>query len=322
MQFPDGKRFAFTILDDTDDATLENVRPVYDRLKELGFRTTKTAWPLDCPEGSRIYFAADTLQRQDYLAHVRSLVEAGFELGSHGATMESSLRERTQHGLAFLQSEFGFLPRVHANHGQNRENIYWGLERFQSPLIRPLISMVGHYSRGQFAGESEDSPHYWGDLCREHFDYVRNFTFSGLDMLECNPEMPYRVASTPKVGHWFSTTDAPNVNVFLDVVNRAALERLESAGGVCIISTHLGKGFVQDGKLNSTVDDTLSYLADRPGWYVPVSTLLDHLRDAHGAPTLSRAALFRLELRYLVDQLRGRLKKTVDAHKAPTELGT
>jgi hypothetical protein len=159
MEFPDGKRFAFTILDDTDDATLENVRPVYDRLRELGFRTTKTAWPMDCPEGSRIYFAADTLQRQDYLDYVRSLVEAGFELGSHGATMETSLRERTQQGLAFLEREFGFLPRVHANHGQNRENVYWGLERFQSPLIRPLISMVGHHSRGQFAGESEDSPH-------------------------------------------------------------------------------------------------------------------------------------------------------------------
>jgi hypothetical protein len=138
---------------------------------------------------------------------------------------------------------------------------------------------------------------------------VRNFTFSGVNMLECNPEMPYRVASTPRVGHWFSTTDAPNVNVFIETVNRAALERLESAGGVCIISTHLGKGFVQDGQLNAAVDETLSYLADRPGWYVPVSTLLDHLRDAGGAPMLSRVALFRLELRYLIDQLHGRFKK-------------
>ena len=46
LDFPEGRKFAFTILDDTDDATVENVRPVYDLLTELGFRTTKTVWPL------------------------------------------------------------------------------------------------------------------------------------------------------------------------------------------------------------------------------------------------------------------------------------
>ena len=70
---PDGKQFIFTILDDTDDATVDNVKPVYDLLDELGFRTTKTVWPLDCPEGSNLYFAAQTLQDPDYLAFIREL---------------------------------------------------------------------------------------------------------------------------------------------------------------------------------------------------------------------------------------------------------
>ena len=43
IEFPGDRRFAFTILDDTDDSTLENVRPVYERLRDLGFRTT-TPW--------------------------------------------------------------------------------------------------------------------------------------------------------------------------------------------------------------------------------------------------------------------------------------
>jgi hypothetical protein len=107
MEFPDNKRFAFSILDDTDDATLENVKPVYDRLRDLGFRTTKTAWPLDCPEGSKNFFAAETLQNAAYLDFVHSLVDDGFELAFHGATMESSRRERTLQGLEFLKSEFG-----------------------------------------------------------------------------------------------------------------------------------------------------------------------------------------------------------------------
>ena len=40
---PTGKRFAFSILDDTDDSTLENVEPLYAILRDHGFRTTKTA---------------------------------------------------------------------------------------------------------------------------------------------------------------------------------------------------------------------------------------------------------------------------------------
>jgi hypothetical protein len=104
MNFPQGKRFAFTILDDTDDATLENVKPVYDALKAHGIRTTKTVWPVDCPEGSRIFFAADTLQRKAYLEFVRRLSADGFEVAFHGATMESSRRDRTVRALEFLKS--------------------------------------------------------------------------------------------------------------------------------------------------------------------------------------------------------------------------
>jgi len=40
MSFPNGNRFAVSILDDTDDARVENVKPVYDLLGEPGFRTT------------------------------------------------------------------------------------------------------------------------------------------------------------------------------------------------------------------------------------------------------------------------------------------
>jgi hypothetical protein len=328
MRFPDGRRFAFTILDDTDDSTLENVRPVYDRLRELGLRTTKTVWPVDCPEGSRNYFAADTLARPAYLEFVKQLVADGFELASHGATMESSPRERTQRALAFLQQHFGALPRLHANHGENRENLYWGLERFQSPPVRALVRIVGRHPRGRFAGERPESPYYWGDLFVRHFEYLRNFTFSSLDMQVCNPEMPYRLASTPEVGGWFSTSDVPDLAAFRRLVTRARLEALERRGGVCILSTHLGKGFARDGRLDPVFDETLQYIASRPGWFVPVSTLLDHLRaerrrnrgpeagqgseptrgaEGSAKPTLAGTALMRLELRFLAGQLMARL---------------
>lgn len=307
MQFPDGRRFAFSILDDTDDATLENVAPVYRLLEELGFRTTKTAWPMDCPEGSRLYFAADTLQRPDYCAFVERLAAAGFEIASHGATMESSLRERTLAGLAFLRERFGDGVRLHANHGQNRENLYWGHQRFRLPGLRTLLARLRPGVPS--LGAEEGSPYFWGDVARQQFAYVRNFTFSSLDMRARNPEMPYRLASTPYVDLWFSTTDAPDVHVWNRRVTRSALERLEARGGVCIVSTHLGKGFVREGRLDPEFEETLRWLSGRPGWFVPVSTLLDHLRSFGPADrSLSPWALARLELSYLFDQVGIRLR--------------
>lgn len=302
--FPNGKRFAFTILDDTDDSTLENVRPVYERLREYGFRTTKTVWPLDCPQGSRLFFAADTLQRPDYLAYVRELAGAGFELAFHGATMETSLREDTERGLRLLQQEFGVHPRLHANHGHNRENLYWGPHRFRTPPLRWLMS--GFRASEQFVGQREGSPYFWGDLCRSRFDYVRNFTFSGLNAFRVNPEMPYCVDDTPYVKGWFSTTDAPDAATFQRRVTPAALEELEQEGGICIVSTHLGKGFAPDGQLLPEIDTTLRRLAERPGWFVPVSEILDHLAASGGVVRLGRGALLRLEMRYLLDRLRSR----------------
>jgi len=287
MQFPNGRRFAFTILDDTDDATFENIVPVYDRLREYGFRTTKTVWPLDCPEGSQEYFAAETLQRPEYLSYVQQLVADGFELASHGATMEPSNRERTLRGLEFLDRHFDTALQLYANHGENRENVYWGVERFRTPLFRWLVR----------------------DVCRKRFRYVRNFTFASLNALSFNPEMPYAVPSTPYVQYWFSTSDAPTPEVFRRRITRSAIDRLEAEGGICIVSTHFGKkGYVANGRLDPGVDEILRYIAAKPGWFVPVSEILDHLSAQQPHRNIGTLALARLELRFLMDRLFERLQ--------------
>ena len=48
-------------------------------------------------------------------------------------------------------------------------------------------------------------------MCRDVIQYVRNFTFDRLNMLEVDPAMPYHVAGAPYVRYWFSTADAPDV---------------------------------------------------------------------------------------------------------------
>ena len=85
--FPGGKRFAFTIIDDTDVATVENLKPIYDLLYECGMRTTKTVWPVRCLEGSKVFGSSQTLEDDDYRAFILDLQRRGFEITWHGATM-------------------------------------------------------------------------------------------------------------------------------------------------------------------------------------------------------------------------------------------
>lgn len=304
MNFPRDKRFAFTILDDTDDSTLENVKPVYDALKAHGIRTTKTVWPVDCPEGSRIFFAADTLQRKPYLEFVHQLAADGFEIAFHGATMESSRRDRTVEALDFLKREFGAYPILFCNHGQNRDNLYWGSKRFQTSWLRSMVGLLRKEAASYYLGDVKDTDYFWGDLCRQHIRYVRNWTFPRLNMLEVNPEMPYRLPGTPHVNLWFSTADAPDVEDFVRLLTPGNIDRLEQSGGLCIVSTHLGKGFVKDGALDPRVQRIFQVLSRKPGWYVPVSEMLDYLVQAQGkGQALSPLKTAMLETRYLVNKL-------------------
>ena len=318
MEFPNNKLFAFSILDDTDDSTLKNIRPVYEMLWELGFRTTKTAWPFDSPEGSPIFFAAETLQNEAYLEYVHILMDRGFELAFHGATMEPSRRDRTIRGLEYFYNEFGKYPRLYCNHGYNRENIYWGHKRFQNKLFRLLFRIEQKYRKKHkyirsaakdinfWEGEREISEYFWGDLCQKHIQYVRNFTYKRLNLLEVNPEMPYKLRNTRYVNYWFSTADAQDVGSFNKLFTTERIDELERSGGVCLISTHLGKGFAKNGKVNSITSKILEYIASKRGWFAPVSDILDFLLEKkESSVELTDYQCFRLEFRYILDSIFG-----------------
>ena len=308
LDFPEGRKFAFTILDDTDDATVENVRPVYDLLTELGFRTTKTVWPLACPEGSRKYGAAQTLADAEYLAFVRSLLASGYEIAYHGATMESSTRQRTEEGLRAFSELLGVTPTLYCNHGQNLENIYWGASRYRASVIRlPVAAVERLLRKPRFTGHVPGSRYYWGDICQSQFRFVRNFAFTDLDYSANTPAGPYRLSSTPLVQHWFSTADAPDAADFKRLVTPRTIKQLCADGRACILSTHLGKGYSRNGYVDPAIEDTLRFIASQPGWYRPVSETLEFLLTRQQQdPLLSPLEEMRLETRHIVDRLRDR----------------
>ena len=123
--WPEGKRFAFTVFDDTDDATLENVRPVYSFLADGGFRTTKSVWVV-AGDPNRGKHAAQTCDDPDYLQWVLDLQGKGFEIGLHNCTWHGLPRNDIRGALERFAALLGHDPATAANHTGVEESIYWG----------------------------------------------------------------------------------------------------------------------------------------------------------------------------------------------------
>ena len=295
IPFPAGKRFAFTVIDDTDVATVANVRPVYELLESLGMRTTKTVWPMPCPEGSRDFQSSQTLEDPDYARFVVELKRRGFEIASHGATMESSSRERTCRGFERFHALIGEYPPVHANHALNRENLYWGPARLDSRVLKLLVGGLHGTAPDHYQGHIEASAYWWGDLCSRHVRYVRNLTFTELNLMRVNPSMPYRDPSRPLVPLWFSATDAEDVDAFCELITPVRQEKLEREGGISIVATHFGKEFVKDGRVVPVFRERLAMLAARGGWYPTVGELLDWMRQQRQSDALPKREWRRMQ---------------------------
>jgi hypothetical protein len=313
LAFPNGRRFAFTIMDDTDVATVANVGPIYRLLADLGMRTTKTVWPVGCPEGSKNYSSSSTLEDPKYLDFVLDLERSGFEIAYHGATMESSQRDRTARAIDKFLSLFQTAPRVYANHGHNRENLYWGADRIDIALLKSVYRRLSGQPPDQYQGHRPGSPWWWGDIASVQITYIRNLTFDEIDLRRVNPTMPYRDPWRNLVPWWFSASDAEDVTAFNSLLCVQNLDRLERQGGICIVATHLAKGFVADGVVVPETERLLRRLAGRPGWFVPVGTLLDWLIEQGVAGHLPATEWRRMQWRWFSDvitrQLHLRLAK-------------
>ena len=82
MIWPDGKKAAFAIIDDTDDAVMPDITRVYDTLINNGVKSTKTVWVY--PVRDKHLFKGATLTSDpEYAMFVKNLVSLGFEIGLH-----------------------------------------------------------------------------------------------------------------------------------------------------------------------------------------------------------------------------------------------
>jgi hypothetical protein len=303
--WPDGKRFAFTAFDDTDGATVGNCRPVYELLRDLGFRTTKTVWPIRGSEPPMIG-GGDTCENPEYLEWLLELQAQGFEIALHNVTYHTSPRDQTIRGHDRFRELFGHDSKSLANHTVCAENIYWGEAR-TSGAVRLAYNILTRFRQRHYSGHVPGSPLFWGDLCQERVSYVRNFVFSDINTLRVCPFMPYYDPQRPFVRAWFAGTEGPDARTFVDMISEANQDRLEREGGACIMYTHLAKRFFYQDAFYPGFEYLMKRLSQKNGWFAPVSDLLDYLCQQNGGVhTITARQRSRLERRWLMHKARTR----------------
>jgi hypothetical protein len=276
IEFPENKHFAFTIIDDTDDAFFENIKPIYDILFKNRLKTTKTVWvypPRDINESK-----GDCLYRNEYLNFIKDIHSKGFEIGLHNVGSGDYKRNEIIEGLNEFNLKLGFYPRLHVNHSYNKDNIYSGSKRFSFPFNYLVKKLYKGYDN--FSGEDPQSEYFWGDYHKKHIQYTRNFDLSDINTYKILPFMPYKEKNYDEFSNfWFGSTFVPNQWMFNKIVTKKSVDKLENEGGICILYTHLGY-YMQKGKIDSGFIRMIEYIGNKKnGWFVPVSNILEFLNQ-------------------------------------------
>jgi hypothetical protein len=244
----------------------------------------------------------ETCATPAYLEDNLRLKELGFEMGYHNATRHTVVREETQRGLDLFRGYFGEDPHTMSNH-YNDEAIYWGAGRVGG-WVKAVYNMPNLVrNRNDYAGHVPGSPLFWGDLCQERLRYCRNFVFSSVNTLAACPWMPYHDPARPFVRNWYASSEGANMFSFTKMLSPANQDQLEQEGGACIMYTHFGHYFVEKGQLAQPFRELMTRLSKRNGWFVPVSTVLDHIAAARGPLTITDSDRRRLERRWLFEKM-------------------
>ena len=298
MEFPNNKQFAFTIIDDTDNAEIENIRPVYEFLAKLGFKITKTVWSLP----PRDTYKGLSLKNYPYRQFIKMLQREGFEIALHSVGSGRMTRQDTIDGLEIFKQFIGHYPKIQINHGENPDSIYWGIKRFH------LLKLLWRYSH--FQGENPNSAFFWGDYHKKNIKYTRNFTYHGLNTIKSDPFMPYTDKNKPLAKFWFSSSDGSDLEKFNRLVNQRSIDRLIKEKGTTIVYTHFASGFIRGGRLNREFQQNMVYLSRRNGYFVPAGALLDYLESKGRGKEISGLQKTNLELKWVWDKIKGGFKRS------------
>lgn len=300
ITWPEGKQFAFTVIDDPDGKTEPARKHVYPLLADLGFRTTKAVWPIG-PLRER-NSDGETCADKEFREDAQRLQEIGFEIAYHNAAPHSCTRAEVVESLDTFRSYFGADPVVMANH-YNADALYWGQARLTGAVRRGIYNaMTRGANRDRFRGQIKDDPHFWGDICSARIRYCRNLVFRDINTLRACPYMPYADPERPFVREWYSASEGAEGPAFIDMIREENQDQLEAEGGLSIMYTHFGKGFVNGDTLDTRFAELMKRLSRKNGWFVPVQTVLKYLTGGKSGREITPAERSGLEWKWLKDK--------------------
>lgn len=291
MQYPNQKKFAFTIIDDTDNDNIQNTRPVYEFLHKMGFKTTKTVWSLPPQDRFRGY----SLNEYRYRQYIKKLQREGSEIALHGVSSGKNSRQNILDGLELFRQFIGEYPKIQINHAHNPDNIYWGIKRFA--ITKPIWAL------SNFKGDDPKSVYFWGDYHKKYIKFSRNLVFDKLNTTKVDKFMPYCEKDKRYANYWFSAANGQDIEKFNRLVRAQNINKLVAEGGTAIVFTHFASGFVKGGRLDKNFQKNMTYLARRDGWFVPVGEILNFLLEKRGGINISTKDKIALDLKWVLDKI-------------------
>ncbi len=283
LPYPQGKQCAFTLTDDTDEASVTSVRTIYEYLNEIGIKATKTVWMYPCrrrsgnPEHTgRQCFGVSVTESDEYRRLLITLQKQGHEIALHLASGGNNLRSETVRAYEEFNQTFGYYPKININHGRNADTIYWCRDAFQRGFWRWITSL---YTSDKSEGHAEESPYFWGDYCIKHTRYMRGYKSGVLNTLGLNNSMPFHDPDKPYVNMWFSATDLSEPWLLKRLLTKDHLDKLCAKRGACIGYIYLHKYVQSSNQIHPEFVRGFEILKEARGkcWFVPASTLLDRL---------------------------------------------
>lgn len=293
--WPNEKEFALTIIDDTDHSTIKNTKPVYDLMYNLGIGCTKTIWAKTPNESDKWWGYG--IDNQEYKCWINNIKSKGFEIASHGISSGSHKRReyiKNFHDIINISNKNDI---IHTNHATNKDNIYWGGDRFTKP-IKHLYNL---FKKRRFYGHKAGSKYFWGDIHKSNVRYTRNHTFKSVNTISSDPYMPYKVPSQEFSNYWFSSSDGADPEKFCQLLSPSNISKLIDESGAAIVYTHFGHRFCSDGKVREDVADCLIHISEQNGWFPNASTLLDYLSSECGrGEAINEYQRFMLDIMYVM----------------------
>lgn len=319
IKWPHGKKAAFSIIDDTDDAVFPDIQQTYSHLIAAGLRTTKTVWVY--PVRDTQYFRGHCLQESvGYRSFIKQLQFLGFEIGLHSVGSGNFTRPEIVRGLEYFRETLGNYPRLHVNHSYNKDSIYGGDKRFSFPFNFAVRLLHRNYHG--FEGEISSSPHFWGDLHKKHIKYSRSYEVDRFNLMELSP-FPYKDAKyVDCCNGFYPAVFCPNPDLFAKLVTETRVKKLVSDGGCSIVYTHLGY-FTERCGVDPRFEEIMKMLGSysKDLWFAPVGEILDHMASQVGLSEILLTQKLRMEALCLWTRLKYRYLLKLDDYHYKRSLG-